>query len=100
MIEPENRLQDRENFKVELEPCSQCRRKDRLVNSKVGQAYCRLCQGLSKDKGLKALDTLAKLTTEEIHTMTEDELNEYHYRVEGDYIKHFYGSETIRRYLK
>lgn len=89
MRDSENRLQDRENFKVELEPCIKCKRKDRLVNVKVGQAYCRLCLGLKIDKGLTALQTLSKLTTEEIQTMTEAEIKEYEYRVKGGYMQRF-----------
>lgn len=89
MREAENRLQDRENYKLELEPCIKCKRKDRLVNVKVGQAYCRLCLGLKIDKGLTALQTLAALTKEEIQTMTESEIKEYEYRVNGRYMEQF-----------
>lgn len=89
MIEPQNRLQDRENFKVELEPCSKCKRKDRLVNSKVGQAYCNLCRGLKMDIGTEALRTLSKLTQEEIQTMNEEEIKEYEHRVKGKYMDNF-----------
>lgn len=86
MIEPQNRLQDRENFKVELTACIKCKRKDRLVNSKVGQAFCNLCRGLKLDIGTEALRTLSKLTEAEIHTMNEEEIKEYEYRIKGKYM--------------
>lgn len=86
MKDAQNRLQDRENFSVQLDPCSKCKRKDRLVNSKVGQAFCNLCRGLKMDIGTEALRTLSQLTPQEIHTMTEEEIKEYEYRVKGKYM--------------
>jgi hypothetical protein len=90
MRDAENRLQDRENYKVELEPCMKCKRKDRLVNVKVGQAYCNVCRALKMDIGNDAQISCAKLTPEEIHTFREDELKIYLYRISDKYREDLY----------
>jgi hypothetical protein len=90
MIDAQNRLQDKENFKVELEPCLKCKRKDRLVNVKLGQAYCNVCRALKMDIGNDAQIRCASLTVEEIRTFTEDELKIYEYRISDKYREDLY----------
>ena len=93
MQDAQNRLQDRENFKVELNKCSKCLHKNRLVNAKLGQYFCNVCLGLRMDMGTRALDTIAKFTEQEIHTLTEEEIKIYEYRTGGKYMDHFYLSK-------
>lgn len=93
MQDAQNRLQSKENFKVELDKCIKCRRKDRLINAKLGQAFCNICMGLRMDKGTRALDTIAKFTEQEIHSMTEKEIEIYEYRIGGKYLDQFYLSK-------
>lgn len=93
MQEAQNRLQDRENFKVELTKCSKCKNKSRLVNAKLGQYFCNPCLGLRMDKGTRAVETISKFTEQEIHTLTEEEIKIYEYRVSSKYLDQFYLSK-------
>lgn len=79
-------MSQEKTFPIKLEPCVKCKKKNRLVNAKVGQAFCNICLGLRLDIGTRALQTLSQLTEEEIRTMSAEEIQIYEHRVKGNYM--------------